>query len=324
MTSRRLPSTAFAPATVANLACGFDILGLALRTPGDMVTVELADEPGLLLTDVSGDDGRLSRETEKNTATVAAGKILERAPGGTSIGVRLSLRKGLPLASGLGSSAASAVAAALAVSDLLQLPLSFPDILAAALEGERVVAGVAHADNAAACLYGGVVLVRSTQPLDVVRLPVPNGLSVAILRPHLEMNTRDSRALLGEQVRLKDAVRQWANVGGLVSGLHSGDLDLVSRSLVDFVAEPLRAPHVPGFSEVKRAAMAAGALGSSLSGSGPSIFALCRDLESASTVSRKMAEAFADAARLESDRFVSEVSPRGARLISEGEEACAT
>jgi homoserine kinase len=327
MTAARRRSTAFAPATVANVACGFDVLGLALEEPGDTVVAELADEPGLVLTEISGDQGRLSREPGKNTATVAALRILERAQGGASLGIRLVLRKGLPLASGMGSSAASAVAAALAVKDLLRLPLGLPELLAASLEGERVVAGAGHPDNAAACLYGGVVLVRSTDPLDVVRLPIPPGLSVAVLRPHLEMSTKESRILLGDQVPLKDAVRQWANVGSLVAGLYSGDLNLVSRSLVDFVAEPIRSRQVPGFLEVKRAAIAAGALGSSLSGSGPSIFALCRDLESASSVSRRMAEAFANAARLEWDLHVSMVSPRGARVIpeiGEREAACAT
>jgi homoserine kinase len=324
MTQARSLSTAFAPATVANLACGFDVLGLALERPGDTVTVELTGEPGLVHIDITGDGGRLPREPEKNTATVAARRLLERAPNGASLGIRLELHKGLPLASGMGSSAASAVAAALAVRDLLRLPIGRAEILAAALEGERVVAGAGHADNAAACLYGGIVLVRSTDPLDVIRLPLPSGLSVAVLRPHLEMSTKESRVLLGDEVRLRDAVRQWANVGGLVSGLYSGDLDLVSRSLVDSVAEPVRFRHVPGFSEVKRAAIAAGALGSSLAGSGPSIFALCRDLEIAHAVSRKMAEAFADAARLGWDLHVSIVSPRGARLLGEKEAACAT
>jgi homoserine kinase len=324
MTASRPRSTAFAPATVANVACGFDVLGLALSQPGDTVTVELADEPGLVITGITGDQGRLSREPDRNTATVAAQKVLDRDPRRHSLGIRLELRKGLPLASGMGSSAASAVAAALAVSDVLQLRLGNAELLAAALEGERVVAGAAHADNAAACLYGGLVLVRSSDPLDVVRLPIPSGLSVAVLRPHLEMSTRDSRVLLGDHVRLPDAVRQWANVGALVAGLCTGDLDLVGRSLVDSVAEPIRAPYIPGFFEVKRAAIAAGALGSSLSGSGPSIFALCRDLESASAVSRKMGEAFAEAAGLGWDLHVSEVSSLGARLANEKEAACAT
>jgi homoserine kinase len=325
MSSTPRRSIAFAPATVANVACGFDVLGLALEEPGDIVTAELVDEPGLTIAEIQGDEGRLSRDPAKNTATVAAQTMVERAPRRESPGLRLSIRKGLPLASGLGSSAASAVAAALAVSDLLRLQVDSREILAAALEGERVVAGAGHADNSAACLFGGLVLVRSTEPLDVVRLPVPPGLSVAVLRPHLEMSTRESRDLLRSEVPLKDAVQQWANVGAFVAGLYSRDLDLVSRSLVDAIAEPIRSRRVPGFSEVKRAAIAAGALGSSLSGSGPSIFALCRNLESAVAVGKKMAEAFADAApRLEWDLHTSEVSLRGARLIREKEAACAT
>src|SRR5262245_48749818 len=228
MTEARSRSTAYAPATVANVACGFDVLGLALEEPGDTVTVALVDEPGISIAAIEGDEGRLSKDSEKNTATVAARALFERSRRGGSHGVRVSLRKGLPLASGMGSSAASAVAAALATSDLLQLPLDPPAILAAALEGERVVAGAGHADNSAACLFGGLVLVRSTDPLDVVRLPVPPGLSVAILRPHLEMSTKESRGLLGNEVPLKAAVQQWANVGAFVAGLHTGDLDLVS------------------------------------------------------------------------------------------------
>jgi homoserine kinase len=327
MTARSRRSIAFAPATVANVACGFDVLGLALEKPGDTVAVELSEEPGVSI-EIEGDEGRLSRDPEKNTATVAARTIFDRAAASPWRGLRLSLRKGLPLASGLGSSAASAVAAALAVSDLLQRPLDSSEILAAAIEGERVVAGAGHADNAAACFYGGLVLVRSTDPLDVVRLPVPVGLSVAVLRPHLEMSTRESREILGSAVPLQNAVQQWANVGAFVAGLYSGDLDLVSRALVDAIAEPIRSPRVPGFSEVKRAAVAAGALGSSLSGSGPSLFALCRDPASASAVSIKMAEAFSEAAPgLKWDLHTSEVSPHGARLIREKPEqevACAT
>jgi homoserine kinase len=307
---------------VANVACGFDVLGLALEAPGDTVIAELADERGVRIARILGDGGRLSRDPAQNTASVAASKALELARTTTAPGVRLEIRKGLPLSSGMGSSAASAVAAAMAVSSLLALRLGYAELLAAALEAERVVAGAGHPDNAAACLYGGFVLVRSTSPLDVVRLPIPPGLSVALLRPHIEVSTRAARDLLGERVALTDAVRQWANLGALVSGLHSADLDLVSRALVDFVAEPVRSASVPGFQEVKRAAIQAGALGSSLSGSGPSIFALCRDLESANAVARKMADAFAEATRLPSDLHVSPVSAAGARLVDE-ESACA-
>lgn len=322
--TRRSRSTAFAPATVANLGCGFDVLGLALAAPGDRVVAERTEESGLRIESIEGDEGRLSREPDENTATVAARNLIERHPGASSLGIRFIIRKGLPLASGMGSSAASAVAAAVAVRDLLSLQASDGELLSAALEAERRVAGAGHPDNAAACLFGGLVLVRATHPLDLVRLPIPKGLSIAILRPHLEMSTKDSRSLLGTHVALHDAVRQWANVGALVAGLYSGDLDLVSRSLVDHIAEPVRAPHVPGFDRVKQAALAAGALGSSLSGSGPSIFALCRDRESAESVSKKMWEAFAEATDLRANLYVSPVCPQGARVVPDEERPCAT
>jgi homoserine kinase len=320
----RARKIAFAPATVANVACGFDVLGLALGAPGDTVIAELADEPGVHISRITGDGGRLTLDPARNTASVAARKVLELARPAAVPGICLEIQKGLPLSSGMGSSAASAVAAALAVSSLLGLRFGYGELLAAALEGERVVAGAGHADNAAACLYGGFVLVRSTSPLDIVRLPIPPGLSVAVLRPHIEMSTRAARDLLPDRIALADAVRQWANVGALVSGLHSGDLDLVSRALVDFVAEPVRSAGVPGFLTVKRAAIEAGALGSSLSGSGPSIFALCRDLETAETVARKMGDAFSAATTLPWDLHVSPVSVAGARLVDEMESACDT
>lgn len=305
---------AFAPATVANVACGFDVLGLALEAPGDVVLAQRDDARGIVLGSVSGDGGRLPREAEQNTATVAARKLLDRL-GVEAPGLRLDLRKGLPLASGMGSSAASAVAAVVAVDRLLDLRSPEEELLLAALEGERVVSGSRHADNAAACLYGGFVLVRSIEPVDVVRLPVPEGLSVAVLRPHLEMSTRDSRLLLGDRVELANAVSQWANLGALVAALYENDLDLVSRSLVDVVAEPLRAPRVPGFAEVQRAALDAGALGASLSGSGPSIFALCGDPERAEEAGRRMREALTKASGLHSDLYVSPICPRGARAL---------
>ncbi|HXV62650.1 MAG TPA: homoserine kinase [Vicinamibacteria bacterium] len=309
-------SSAFAPATIANLACGFDVLGLALETPGDTVTAERQVEPGVSLSRVEGDSGRLPRDPDLNTATVAARKLLESQGLEETTGVRLTVSKGLPLAGGLGSSAASAVAAVIAVSDLVGLDLSKDELLPAVVESERVVSGSGHADNAAACLYGGLVLVRSVDPVDVVELPVPNGLAVAVLHPHLEMSTRDSRRLLGNEIPLTNAVTQWANVGALVAGLYSSNLPLVSRALVDVVAEPVRSPHVPRFDEVKSAALRAGALGCSLAGSGPSIFALCAGLATAHEVSKKMLAAFDSAGAPEPDLFVSPVSARGGRLLS--------
>ncbi len=313
----------FAPATVANLACGFDVLGLALQAPGDRVEISLAETPGVHLAEIQGDSERLPRNADQNTATVAVKKLLEHA-GLESIGVRVTLTKGLPRASGMGSSAASAVAGVVAAKHLLDLDVGLEVLLAAAITAERLVAGSGHPDNAAACLYGGLVLARTANPPDVIQLPVPDGMSVAVVHPHVELSTRDSRILLGESVPLKKAVAQWANLGALVSGLYTQDWELISRSLVDHIAEPLRADYVPGFTAVKRAALGAGALGCSLSGSGPSVFALCRGRETADIASQKMSEAFMESAGIATDVYVSTVSARGAYVLEGKTEPCAT
>lgn len=310
-----MSAKAFAPATVANVACGFDVLGLAIKKPGDTVNAERADEPGVSLTSIDGEDGRLSLDRETNTATVAASHLLEQKNVDPCVGVGIALTKGLPLASGMGSSAASAVAAVVAVDHLLELEATRTELLKSALEGERVAAGAGHPDNAAACLYGGFVLVRSAETLDVIQLPIPEGLAVAVERPHLEVSTKDSRVLLGNVVKLESAVAQWANLGALVAGLYTEDWELIARALVDHVAEPLRSENVPAFDDVKRAALDEGALGCSLSGSGPSLFALCRDLDTAERVAHRMRATFRDRANLEADEHVSPVSERGARII---------
>jgi len=310
-----MSAKAFAPATVANVACGFDVLGLAITKPGDTVVAEHVDQPGVSLTSLDGENGRLSLDPEKNTATVAASHLLEQKNVEPSVGVGITLTKGLPLASGMGSSAASAVAAVIAVDHLLELEATRAELLQSALEGERVAAGAAHADNAAACLYGGFVLVRSAEPLDVIQLPIPEGLAVAVVRPHLEVSTKDSRVLLGDVVKLESAVAQWANLGALVAGLYTEDWELIARTLVDHVAEPVRSENVPAFNDVKCAALDEGALGCSLSGSGPSMFALCRDLDTAERVAQRMRSTFRDRASLEADEHVSPVSERGARII---------
>ena len=306
---------AFAPASVANVACGFDVLGLALESPGDEVTVERADEPGIVLASIAGDGGRLPKAPDQNTATVAAQALLAKCGAGGAVGLRMTLSKGLPLESGMGSSAASAVAAVVAVNELLALEADFDTLLACALEGERVAAGSAHADNAAASLAGGFVLVRKRENVhDVVRLPIPEGLAVALVHPAIEVSTRDSRTLLGETLRLRDAVQQWANLGALVAGLYREDWDLIATSLVDRVAEPLRAGLVPGFHRAKAAALEAGALGGSLSGSGPSMFVLARDRDTAQRAAGRMAEALHEANGLAATCYVSPVDTPGARV----------
>jgi homoserine kinase len=230
--------------------------------------------------------------------------------------VALTIRKGLPLSSGLGGSAASAAAAVVAVNALIDGHASMDMLVKCALEGEGLGAGGAHPDNIAPAICGGFVLVRHPNPLDIVRLPVPAGLTVVVVHPDLEIETARARALLGTSVPLADAVRQWANLGALVHGLHVSDFELISRSLEDSIAEPRRAPLVPGLAAIKRAAMDAGALGCSLSGSGPSIFALCRDRSVAERVAPAMTAAVQKAIPGESQTYVSSISTRGAHVVS--------
>src|SRR5215510_10008787 len=299
-------ATAFAPATVSNVACGFDVLGFALHEPGDEVTAHWIDV-GVRIDDIAGDEGRLPRDGAKNTAGVAAAALLRSI--GERRGVALRIRKGLPLASGLGGSAASAVAAVVAVDALAGAQSPLETLLTCAFEGERDGAGSAHADNIAPALYGGFVLVRQATPPDIVRLPVPDGLTAVVVHPHLEIETAKARALLGDRVPLADAIRQWANLGAFVDALHRGDFALIARSLEDTIAEPRRAPLVPGLAAIKSAAVGAGALGCSLSGSGPSLFALCQD----AAIARRVAAAMTDAVNRviggETQTYVSAISP---------------
>lgn len=305
---------AFAPATVSNVAAGFDVLGFALDEPGDVVVARLAEAPGVVIAGIDGDGGRLSREPERNTAGAAAQALLRAL--GTSQGITLNVHKGLPLASGVGSSGASAVAAVVAVNELLGRPASLDLLCRCAMAGEQAGCGAIHPDNVAPSLYGGFVLARAIDPPDIVRLPVPDGLACAVLHPRLEVQTKAARALLGDAVPLTAAVRQWANLGALVSALYTGDLALLSRSLVDHVAEPKRAALVPGFAEIKAAAVAAGALGCSLSGSGPSTFALAATLPDARAIGAAMAAAYTAKTGLDADLWVSPVGTSGARIVT--------
>jgi homoserine kinase len=305
--------TAFAPATVSNVACGFDVLGFPLHEPGDRVTASFAGS-GVHIADISGDGGRLPREAARNTAGVAAMALL-RVLGDTR-GVSLSIVKGLPLSSGLGGSAASAAAAVVAVNALLGADASLETLIACALEGESLGAGSAHADNVAPCLCGGFVLVRRATPPDIVTLPVPEGLTAVVVHPELEIETARARALLGDTVRLKDAVQQWANLGAFVHGLHTGDFALISRALEDTIAEPKRAPLVPGLADIKAAAIAAGALGCGLSGSGPSLFALCRDRATADAAAAAMETAVRAHIGGDPHTYVAPVAHQGARVVT--------
>jgi homoserine kinase len=314
MTDRRV--TAFAPATVSNVACGFDVLGFAIERPGDEVTARFAEPgvTGVTIDGITGDGGRLPREAARNTAGVAAQALLTKV--GERRGVVISIAKGLPLSSGLGGSAASAAAAVVAVNALIGGQASVDTLVRCALIGEGLGAGGAHPDNIAPAICGGFVLVRHPNPPDIVRLPVPAGLTAVVVHPDLEIETARARALLGSTVPLADAVQQWANLGALVHGLHTSDFELIARALEDSIAEPRRASLVPGLAVIKRAAVSAGALGCSLSGSGPSMFALCRDRSSADQVASAMTAAVQREIGGTSQTYVSSISTRGAYVVT--------
>ncbi len=307
--------TVFAPASVGNVAVGFDSLGLALEAPGDRVTARRVDEPGVRLERVTGDQGRLPRATGENSASVAARAVVARLGG--SAGLVLTLDKGLPLASGLGSSGASAVAGAVAADRVLGTCLAPEALLACAMEGERAACGSAHADNVAPSLLGGLVLVRGQLgpgPPEAIRLPVPAGLTVAVARPHLEILTGESRSILPRTVPLDRAVAWSADLAALVVALFRSDLALVGRSIVDRVAEPVRLPRIRGGAAAVNAAREAGALAASLSGSGPSLFALCADRDTARRVVRAMTSAL-HRNGVESDHYLSTADAPGARVV---------
>ncbi len=262
----------FCPATIANISCGFDVLGLALSAIGDEMVIKKVPSPGLTITKISGLD--LPKEVHKNVAGVAGLAFMEASEykGGFEIEIYKKIKAG----SGIGSSAASAAGAVWGMNYLLNSPFSQHQLVQFAMAGEKLASGVAHADNVAPAIYGGFTLVRSTEPLDVIPIHVPKELYASVIHPHIEIKTSDSRKILKTSISLADGIKQWGNVGALVAGLYKEDYDLISRSLVDHIVEPIRSILIPGFDEVKQEALSAGALGCGISGSGPSIFALSK------------------------------------------------
>lgn len=303
---------AFAPATVSNLGSGFDVLGLALSAPGDTVLARLAPTPGIRIARIEGDGGVLPMAAERNTAGIAAAATLRRA--GIEAGVELEITKGLPIGSGLGSSGASAAAAAFAVNLLVGSPLRKIDLIGPCLEAEAEVSG-RHGDNIAPAILGGLILVRSVDPPDLLRIPVPEGLSVVVVTPDFELPTRMAREALPEMVPLRELVRNTANVASLIAACYSGDVTLFGSGVDDQVVTPARARLIPGATEVIRAALGAGALGSSISGAGPSIFALSHSPRRAEMVAAAMVAAFRDAGGLQSRAIISPAECPGARRL---------
>lgn len=315
MTSVRV----FAPATVANVGSAFDVLGCALEAPGDIVEASLSGAPGVRVISISGDHGKLPLEADRNTAGVAAKALLAylqvRDPSLLAAGVELRIEKGLPIGSGLGSSSASAVAGVVAVNELFGAPLSRSELIPFAMEGERVACGAAHADNVAPSLLGGFALIRSYSPLECIAIPAPEAAWVSVVSPHLELRTQDARKILKRSVSLDAAIAQWGNVAALVAGIYQGDIALMGRALEDKIIEPERAQLIPGFFAVKEAALQAGASGCSISGSGPSVFALSGCEATAGASGDAMARAFAHLS-IEASLHISRINRHGASVLS--------
>lgn len=303
----------FAPASVTNVSCGFDVMGFAIDFPGDELILKIKDEPGITISKITGDHQRLPFDTSKNTAGVSLLSLVKHL--NFKKGIEIEIHKKMALGSGLGSSAASAVASVFALNELLGRPLSKNELLPFALEGEKLTCGgTPHADNVSACLMGGFIIVRSLNPIDVVNIQTPKNLFCTIVHPQLEINTADTRKILRKQILLADAVKQWGNVAGLVAGLTGGDYDLISRSLQDVIVEPIRSILIPGFNEIKNAAIKAGALGCSISGSGPSIFAFSKSKPIADKVGSAMMKALSDI-EIEGDLYISKINQQGPRVI---------
>lgn len=303
----------FAPATVANVACGFDVMGFALEGIGDELTVTKTKQAGLKITAIHGCEG-LPTDPEKNVATVAVRALLDALIQKPDFGFKFEITKKVSGGSGLGSSASSSSSAVFAVNKLLGDPFTDKELVKFAMEGERAASGLPHADNVAPSLLGGFTLVRSYDPLDVIELDYPKELYVTVVHPQIEVKTADSKKILRRQISLKEAITQWGNVGGLVAGLAKGDHELIGRSLVDVVAEPTRSMLIPLFNEVKQSAMDSGALGCSISGSGPSIFALTKNKKTAESISEKFKDIYSSN-DIEANVYVSPINAKGTEVI---------
>lgn len=263
----------FAPASVANVAVGFDVLGFALEAPGDEIIVREGKQPGLMISEIQGAGGKLPYDIMKNTAGYAAHRLLQFV-GETDRPLEMEIHKKMPFGSGLGSSAASAAAGVFAVNEFLKTGLTKYEILRFAVEGEQIADGAFHADNVAPALLGGMIMIRDNETLDIKKLHIPSGLFVSVIYPHIEILTKESRGILKQEVSFKDVIRQQGNLGAFVAAMYTSDFGMIGRSLQDLLVEPQRAHLIPHFYAMKEQAMNAGALGFSISGAGPSMFAL--------------------------------------------------
>ncbi len=300
----------FCPATIANISCGFDVLGVALDSVGDEMVIRKVLERGIRITKLVGQD--LPLQTEKNVAGVAARAFL--AESDYEGGFEIEIYKKIKAGSGIGSSAASSAGAVWGMNQLLGKPFSTSKLVEFAMEGERLASGVPHADNVAPALFGGFTLVRSYDPLDIIPINSPSELYATVIHPQIEIKTSDSRKILKTNITLKDGIKQWGNLGGLVAGLFTEDYDLIGRSLVDHIVEPIRSILIPGFDDVKANSLAAGALGCGISGSGPSIFAFSKGETIAKEVALAMKNVYQNIG-IDYDVHVSKINTQGIKIL---------
>ena len=300
----------FCPATIANLNCGFDVMGLCLETIGDEMIIRKSAEKGIRITKITG--ANLPLETEKNVAGVAALALLQKVE--IDFGFEIEIHKKIKAGSGIGSSSASAAGAVFGINELLGKPFTKHELVDFAMKGEVIASGSEHADNVAPCLLGGFTLVRGYNPLEVIRIDSPSELFAVVLHPHIEIKTSDARAVLHPMVSLKSSITQWGNLGGLIAGLYTNDYGLIGRSLQDVIVEPLRKGLIPNFDEVKNAALKNGALGAGISGAGPSIFALCKGQKIAEKVANAMTQSYQNIA-IPFDIHISKINPEGTKVL---------
>jgi len=300
----------FCPATIANVSCGFDVLGLALESVGDEMIVRKSDVSGIQITKITGQ--KLPLETKNNVAGVAGLAFLKKSDyqGGFEIEIHKKIKPG----SGIGSSAASSTGAVWAMNQLLGSSFSKLELVQFAMQGEKLASNVAHADNVAPAIYGGFTLVRSYDPLDIVPIHTPNELFATVIHPQIEIKTSESRKILKTNISLEKGIRQWGNLGGLIAGLFTEDYNLIGRSLEDHIVEPIRSILIPGFDQVKTAAMTSGALGCGISGSGPSIFALSKGEATARLVAKNMSKVY-ESIELDFDTHVSRICSKGVKRL---------
>lgn len=297
------------PGTVANLVCGFDILGLALNEPADWMELSLLDKPEVIIH--NRDNYNLPTDPVKNVAGVVLLSIMEKI--GENIGFSLTIEKHIKPGSGIGSSAASAAGAAVAANHLLGNIFSNEELVQFAMNGEKLASGVKHADNIAPCIYGGITLIRSIHPLDIISIPAPD-MFVTVVHPQIEVRTADARQILKQQVLLKDAIKQWGNIAGLVTGFMKGDYQLIGRSLEDVIIEPVRSILIPGFDELKNKCKVAGALGGGISGSGPSVFMLSKNETIARDVESVMKDVY-NLIGIQYNTYVTTVNKKGVEIL---------